>query len=137
MTEELSFIRIMDFKLIPRKLFEQVRDMDVKVENIEKHGNLIARSPFTLLYAITDKSNIIRGVLWANINFMSDSIGVHLLSVEKEYQNGKHVQAALDHLKKEVKSLKLDITKIKCATTRPRAFEAAGFEKSKYILMEI
>jgi len=87
---DLKFKRIFDFALVPRYLLEQVREIDKDMINrIYQFGPLITGNPLTLLYVLVDVDYKIKGVLWANINVVEAIIYVHLLSVDRQYQNGE------------------------------------------------
>lgn len=139
MLDELKFVRTFDFRYIPRALFEQIKEMDdAMINRVYRLGPLIGASPTTLLYVLIDEVNVIKGVLWAEIDLIEAIIFVRLLSVDKEYQssNGQLLNKAKDflfnlemgpELKKEIHFL----------TMRPGAFEKTGAKPSKRIRMEL
>ncbi|MHC4739976.1 MAG: hypothetical protein ACYS9Y_13800 [Planctomycetota bacterium] len=137
--EELKFVRTYDFEYVPKYLLDQIDDCDSDMtERIYKFGRMFASSPLTLLYVMIDKVNVVKGVLWAEINIIDALIFIRLLSVAKEYQSScghtlekvKEFLFGLDtgpELKKEIRFL----------TTRPKAYEKTGAVNSSRILMEL
>ena len=77
--DELKWIRIYDFNLIPKYLFDQVKGLNFPMKRVYEFGNDIAKNPFTLLYALADESHRIRGFLWASVNPLDQSIVGNIL----------------------------------------------------------
>ena len=148
--KELQFVRVIDpniFRLIPRYLFEQVKDYEFSIEKLINYGAAITAYPLTYLFVLADNENKIKGVFWARVSYVDEIFEGYLLSVDPEYQDETVLQSTLDFLwqlhKTEKPKLKkqfgIDLKdKILWMTTRPKPFEKiAGVEKSKRILMEI
>jgi len=136
--DELRFIRIQDFNLIPRYMMEQVKGGDTKVNRVLQFGTQIAKDPLTLLYVLADTQNKIKGFLWAEIDVFDEVIHVNTLSLDKEYQdrNGTALLKTVDFLKSLLDGSKLQ-KKITFSTTRPKAFERLGFKRTALVNMEI
>ena len=135
-SEDLKLIRVNDFRLIPRYLFEQVKSNDGEVDRIYGDwGMTMAQSPLSLLYAMADEEYKTKGVLWAGIDPIRKAITVQVLSLDKEYQDGKAVKHAMEFLG-NVRD-KLGLNKIRFMATRAKAFERFGCQKSDQILMEV
>lgn len=136
--DELRFIRIQDFNLIPRYLMEQVKGGDTKVNRVLQFGTQIAKDPLTLLYVLADTQNKIKGFLWAEIDVFDEVIHVNTLSLDKEYQdrNGTALLKTVDFLKSLLEGSKLQ-KKITFSTNRPKAFERLGFKRTALVNMEI
>jgi len=137
--KDLKFVRTFGFDLIPRYLFEQVKEIDeATIDRIYKFGPLIGASPLTLLYVLVDEVNKIKGVLWAEVNLIDAIIFIRLLSVDKQYQSldGQLLTKAKDFLfnLKTGPELKKEIHFL---STRPRAFEKVGAQRCKRVRMEI
>lgn len=136
---DLKFVRTFDFALIPRTLFEQIKEMDAAmIDRVYRFGPLIGASPLTLLYVLVDEVNKIKGILWAEVDLIDAIIFIRLLSVNKEYQslNGQLLNKAKEflfnlptgpELKKEIHFL----------TNRPDAYKKIGAKRSDRIRMEI
>ena len=145
--KELQFIRVIDFRLIPRYLFEQVKDYEFDIEKLISYGVMITADPLTYLFALANNENKIKGVFWARVNYVDEIFEAYLLSVDPEYQDETALQTTLDFFwqlhKTEKPKLKMRFNinlkdKILWQTTRPKPFEKiTGVEKSKRILMEI
>ena len=135
-SEDLKLIRVFDFRLIPRYLFEQVKpDGAGEIEELYGDWGLVmARSPLSLLYAMADEEHKTKGVLWAGIDPIRKAITVQTLSLDKAYQDGKAVPHAIEFLG-NIRD-RLGLNKIRFMATRPKAFERFGCKKSDQILME-
>jgi len=137
--EELKFVRMFDFRCIPRGLFEQTKELeDDEIDRIYTFGSTFVASPLTLLYVLIDSTNIIKGVLWAEINLINAVIFIRFFSVYKEYQSskGELLNKAKDFLfgLKMGSGLKKEIHFL---TTRPQAYKKIGARRSKNVRMEI
>jgi len=150
--EQLRFIRVIDpnvFDLIPRKLFEQVESLEpAHVDNLIKYGKHMLNRfeskggemvlvPNILVHVavMVDSNTKIHGILWAEFDIVEELIYVQLASVEKAYQGGSR-KLITDYL------FGLDVDprckgKIRMNTAKPRAYERAGWKRSKMIIMEI
>ena len=143
---DLKFIRInnpgtspeiidMIFRRIPKVLFEQVKDIEFNIDLLRRTPSSFINNVNTRFYILTDDKDKIRGILWAYVNLLTESIQVNILSIDKEYQNGDAIEKTLEFIKSwqgEDENLKIQIL-----TTRPHTYEKAGFVKSKQVLMEI
>ena len=89
----------------------------------------------THLYAFADKENIIQGFFWADVNPISNSLGIHVMSVNKVYWGTGVLPAIVDFAKILIKTLKLD--EVTWVTTRPKAFERIGMKYSKQVMMKL
>jgi DNA modification methylase len=147
----LEFVRIKDpqvFKLIPRYLFEQIKDREYDIEQIYKFGPILILSRFNCLYLLVNEENLIKGILFATFDPLAEIILVYVLSVDKEYQRNGILPQTRDFLKniKEndpdfkimLKELGFDLKdKIIWQTTRPKSYEKKiGAKRSKYTIME-
>ncbi|KKM00702.1 hypothetical protein LCGC14_1801790 [marine sediment metagenome] len=145
--EDLTFIRLTQpdqFRLIPPELFEQVKeDPDVIVENLYKFGPEQLNSQLTFLYIMVDPEDKTKGVLWAGVNEFTNILEVSILSVDKEYQDGKSPKIVLEFLQKLQKILNL--SKIRFMTTRgknytdkyKRVYKEIGLKESNILILEI
>ena len=136
--DDLKFIRIQDFNLIPRYLMEQVRGGDAKIDRILQFGSGIAKDPLTLLYVLADQQNKIKGFVWGEIDVFEELIHVNTLSLDKEYQdsNGTAILKTVEFLRGLTEGSKLK-KKITFSTNRPKAFERVGFKRMALVNMEI
>ncbi len=122
----LEFIRLShpdQFKLIPRELFEQVRDNDpdVILENIYKHGPEQLSNADNFIYVMVDDKPSVKGVLWAGINAFSEILEVSILSVDKEHQNNGACKQSLEFLQEIQKEHNL--RKVRWMTTRGKNYK--------------
>ena len=132
--DKLRFIRIYDLRLIPKYLFLQVKPYNFDLGEIYAMAPNLGNDPFTLLYALADEEHKIKGFLWAEFNTVLHVIDVHLLTVDKEYQDrGRIIFKAIDFLNPLIKKTGY---KFRIVTNRPKAFSRAGFRPTGQILME-
>ena len=146
---ELSFERVIivnAFRWIPAYLFEQVKDYDFSMGQLLKLGASVCGDPLTYIYVLTDERRLIKGVLWARVDYVDEIFGVYLLSVDKQYQSGDVIGECLKFMRelrdterpKLLKGWEINLkNKIRIITDRPAAYEKAGFKKSKRMIMEI
>lgn len=140
---DLKFVRItgtpeiidMVFRRIPKELFEQVKDIEFNIDLLYKAPSRFIGNVNTRFYVLTDDEDVINGILWTYINLLTESIDVHILSIDKEYQFSDAIEKTLEFIKSwQGKNERL---KIQIITARPHAYERAGFVKSERILLEI
>ncbi len=137
--EDLKFVRLSQpshFGLIPRKLFEQVKGAEFKIEKLYQFGPLLLRSPLTFLYVLVDDESVIKGVLWSEINPFTEKLNVHVLSIDKDYQGN----GALDGALRFLDTIKTEnaLTKLQMTTTRPKVYEGKQtWKRSEQIILEI
>ncbi|KKN06087.1 hypothetical protein LCGC14_1080790 [marine sediment metagenome] len=127
------------FESIPPYLFAQIKDADYKVDKLYEFGPILLMSPLTFLYVLINKeTNIIKGVLWCENNPITEKLNTLAFSIDKEYQshNGDALNWVKVFLKKIQKENNLTGT-LDVATSRPKAYEKAGWKRSKRILLEI
>ncbi|KKM21134.1 hypothetical protein LCGC14_1638480 [marine sediment metagenome] len=143
---DLKFVRInnqgtspeiidMVFRQIPKKLFEQVKDVEFNIDLLYQAPSRFISNANTMFYVLTNDTDIIKGILWAYVNILTEKIQVNILSIDKEYQFSDAIEKTLEFIRSwqgENENLKIQIV-----TIRTKAYEEAGFEKSKHILMEI
>lgn len=125
----------MIFRRIPKVLFEQVKDIEFNIELLYKAPSRFINGVNVRFYVLTDDTDVIKGILWASVNLLTEKIQISILSVEKEYQFSNAIEKTLEFIRSwqgENENLKIQIM-----TTRPSAYEKAGFVKSKQVLMEI
>lgn len=136
--EDLQFVRLDKpglLKFVPRKLFEQVKERTFNIDKIYELSDTFITNPALRLYAMVDENSKTRGILWAYVNFLTETIQVNLLSIDKEYQFDNALEKTLEFIKSwmgEDENLKIE-----CITTRPHAYEKTGWKQSKRKIMEI
>lgn len=135
--DALKFIRIYDFALIPRYLVEQLQKrIDFDIKELYATGPAFETHPLSLIYVLADEGHKIKGFFLAEINSVDKKIYLHLLSVDKEYQDrGEIILKVLDFLK--VIKEKLQFKAIRAVTSNPRACERLGGKKTGEVIMEI
>lgn len=125
------------FSRIPSYLFEQVKGADFKIDRIYQFGPLLLASPLTFFYALVNKeTSVIKGILWAEINPLSENLAIHILSVDKEYQGNGTLDKALDFVR--VIQKEQNLQKIQITTICPKTYERKhGWSESKKRIMEV
>lgn len=146
---DLRFVRItgspdivdMMFRQIPKELFEQIKDVNFNIDLLYQCPANFISGVNTRFYILVDENDKIKGILWAYINILTETIQVHILSIDKEYQR-KSMFDDSDALKETVNFIrswqgKNENLKITGITSRPHACRKNGWKNSKYVLMEI
>lgn len=139
----LKFVRItgspeiidMVFRRIPRELFEQVKDVEFNIDLLYEVPSRFINNVNTRFYVLTDDGDVIKGILWAYINLLTEKIQVNILSIDKEYQFNDALEKTLEFVRSwqgENENLKIE-----CITTRPHSYEKNGWKQSKRKIMEI
>lgn len=131
---ELKPVKIYDFRIIPRYLFEQVKGGNWNFENILGLNDAINATPFNFLFVFVDEENIIKGFLWGALNPVTLVFDAFIYSVDKKYQQGDALECIKGFLTNFMNDLGIKHTQF--TTTRPKALEKAGFVRSKLTLME-
>ena len=133
--DDLNFVQITSvemFRILPRELFDQMTD---KFYDIDLFFLLLPQylfNPCNFMYALLDDEGKPKGFLWFIANVLNKTITVATLTIDKEYQGSNAIKKTADFIKSVDKEAKIVIM-----TNRPKAFERAGFRKSKNIRMEI
>lgn len=135
--EDLTFIRLDKpglLRFVPKRLFEQVRDRTFNIDKIYELESSFITNPTVRLYAMVDEDSVTRGVLWAQVNVITETIQVSLLSIDKEYQWDNALEKTLEFVRSWMS--KDENLKIEFISTRPKAYEKFGFKPSKRIILE-
>ncbi len=142
--DKLKFVQIngaspdvidMIFRRIPKELFEQVKDIEFNIDLLYKAPSRFINNVNTRFYVLTDDEDVIRGILWFYINLLTEKVQVNILSIDKEFQHNGAIGKTVEFirgLQGKDENLKIEIM-----TTRTKAYEKAGFQQSKQILMEL
>jgi len=131
----LKYIPIFDFFLIPRYLIEQVEPLEFEVDRLYAMSREITANPMNILGAFANENHEVKGFLWANVNPLNNTIYVHILSVDKEYQGRGIIGEATNILRKLIAQHGLK-EKIVFRTVKPEAFKRWGYKESEIIIME-
>jgi len=150
-SEELKFVRLFVnykkdedlalaahlFNSVPKYLFEQVKDTDFDMDRLYQFGLMMLVNPLTYFYVMVEKEKpVIKGILWAQHNLLSDQLSVLVFSVDKEYQNNGAMEVSKQKLLEIKKENNIEGSII-TVTTRPKAVEKVGWKRSNKIVMEI
>lgn len=154
--KDLQFVRAMHpntFKIIPRELFEQIKELDeeaidaiyanaesiMSIPVVNEKGVKVGTLPkvnvwIALLYDITHNT---QGLLWCEFDFIERRIFVQACSLDKEYQSkdGAFIKKVVEYIRTLPVAEKLK-GNIQFATLRPKAFERLGFKRSLKVLMQ-
>lgn len=151
--KEITFLRLViaeAFNAIPRALFESIKDIDsaaidriyansaeiMTVPMVDKAGVMVGRMPAPSVWVavMLDIAHEVKGFVWMEFDVIEQRVFVQACAVDREYQ-GQVIQKVVDYIKslnvpEEMKN------NIQFTTTRPKAYEKAGWKRSKKILME-
>jgi len=150
---ELTFLRLIiaeAFNAIPRALFDSIKELDsetidriyansadiMTIPVVDQSGMAAGRLPAPSVWVavMLDITKVIKGFVWMEFDVIEQRVFVQACAVDKEYQ-GEAIQKVVDYIKT------LDVPEemknnIQFTTTRPKAYEQAGWKKSKKVLME-
>lgn len=151
--KELKFLRLIiaeAFNAIPRALFESIKEIDsetidriyansaeiMTVPIVDRQGTVVGRMQAQSVWVavMLDIGKVVKGFVWMEFDIIEQRVFVQACAVDPEYQ-GEAIGYVVDY----IKSLNLseEMKKnIQFATTRPTAFEKAGWKRSKKVLME-
>lgn len=139
--DELRWVRIFTPDHIPRYLIEQLKDREYSTDDFYTYHHINCLTPeqklnpFLHLYVLVDPDNIVKGMLWFDVDPLSKDILIQTYSVNKEYWNrGMAVKKLSDHIKEIRRNAGLK--KIFWVTSYPKHSERNGFKRSRHVLME-
>lgn len=141
--KDLKWIRLYSPWLIPRYLIEQIKRRDYEIDAFLEYQNSCIMvkgekgpilNPLSHLYGMTDKENLTKGFLWFTVDPLSQSICIHVYSVDPEYWNN----GAIEHLSNFVLEIKekANLKKVYWITDCEKHSLKHGFKRSKSVLME-
>lgn len=123
------------FHLIPRRLFEQVRDQEYNIDRIYQFGPGAITDILTYFFVMIDpEDNQIHGLLWTTVDCFTEELCVNVLSVDKEYQQDGIMPELMAFTSNMVKDLGLS-PKIRMRTNRPRPYERYGWIRDETVEM--
>ncbi len=141
--DKLKFVRItgtpeiidMVFRRIPKELFEQVKDVEFNIDLLYKAPSRFIGGANTRFYVLIDEADVIKGVLWAYVNILTEKIQVNIFSVEKEHQFSHALEKTLEFIRSW--QGKDETLKIEIITTEPSTYEKLGWKSSEQVILEI
>lgn len=137
METNLTILPVLDPRLIPRYLIDQIKPKLFETDDWYKimMHNREVRDDSNILLAIVNKDHKIKGVIWVVLDLLQKALFVNFLSVSKDLQGqGRVLDAVVPYLLKMAQDFTLK--SVLWGTTRSRAYERYGFQKSKNILLE-
>ena len=141
--DDLRWVRVFSPLVIPRYLVDNIKHKDFTTDEFFQYQELICLrdtpegptlNPFSHLYALADKENITKGLLWFTVDPLSKNIFIQTYSVDKEYWGGGSIKKLSDHVR-AIRE-KANLKKIFWITDYPKHSQRHGFKMSKSVLME-
>ncbi|HUV41379.1 MAG TPA: hypothetical protein VMW23_06310 [Sedimentisphaerales bacterium] len=145
-TQPLQFIRVFEaagLNRIPRQLFEQVKGRSWSVERLYRLAPLFLGNNTTVFWVLEDENQMVKGVLWAVIDILSQKLNVIVFSVAEEYRDACNVKTARDFLRQYIREFNAiaQQTKLKetinWVTAEPHILKEIGGWIPKTIMMEV
>lgn len=152
--KELTFLRLIiaeAFNAIPRALFESIKDIDaatieriyansaeiMTVPIVDSQGIVVGRMQAQSVWVavMLDIAKVVKGFVWMEFDVIEQRVFVQACAVDPEYQ-GEAITKVVDYIQSLNVSEEMK-NNIQFSTTRPKAFEAAGWKRSKNVLMEL
>lgn len=115
-------------------LLTQVKDRNWRPETLKRWGALIGANPFNIIVGIMDGKKMV-GLFWGAIDPVAECIFINIVSVDKEYQDGKVIQRAVSFFKDIGKELGL--SRVFALSSRAKAGLKLGWKDTKLRLMEV
>lgn len=132
---DLTFVKLKFPRCIPKQLIESVKGRTFTPEQFYRFQEGQSHNPNNFLYGLVDENKVIHGYLWAEKNYLDDSLFINTFSITKEYWNkGEAINKAIEF----VSDLKINTgaARVFWVTTNDKFFSKKGFKKSKNVLME-
>lgn len=126
------------FLLIPRKLFDQLAEVDdtLIVKNVYKYGPEAIMSPSVFFYGIiAPRDNKIVGFLWGGVNLLTNQLCFSYMSLDKKYQGHGILKQFKELAKFICETYKLSPTYL-LYSLHPLIAERFGGRESKCKIME-
>lgn len=152
--KDLKFLRLIiaeAFNAIPRALFESIKELDsdtidriyansadiMTIPVVDQKGVVVGRlpAPSVWIAIMLDIAKEVKGFVWMEFDVIEQRVFVQACAVAKEYQ-GEVIQNVVDYIRSLQISEEMK-NNIQFATTRPKAYEKFGWERSKRVLMEL
>ena len=89
---ELAVVPMNTPALIPRRLFEHVRDREFDTKTIDRiyqSGANMVGTPDCLLYVLVDRTHEIHGFLWMQLDPFVLELSVYAFAVDPDYDDGR------------------------------------------------
>lgn len=132
---DLTFVKLKFPRCIPRQLIENVKGRTFTPDQFYFYQENQRDNPNNYLYGLVDENKVIHGYLWAEKNYLDDSLFVNTFSITKEYWNkGEAIQKAIEFVA-DLKE-KSQAKRVYWVTTNEKFFAKQGFKKSRQVLME-
>ena len=133
--EDLTFVKLRFPRIIPRELIENVKGRTYTPEQFYFYQENQGHNPNNYLHGLVDENKVIHGYLWAEKNYLDDSLFVNTFSISKQYWGkGEAINMAIEFVA-DIK-IKSGAKRVFWATTNDKFFSKKGFKKSKIVLME-
>lgn len=132
---ELTFVKVKIPRCIPKQLIENVKGRTFTPEQFYRFQEGQSHNPNNYLFGLIDENKVIHGYLWAEKNFLDDSLFVNTFSITKDYwRKGEAIDIAIAFLR-DLK-VKSGAARVFWITTNDKFFAKKGFKKSRQVLME-
>jgi hypothetical protein len=132
---ELTFVKVKIPRCIPKNLIESVKGRTFTPEQFYRYQEGQSHNPNNYLFGLIDENKVIHGYLWAEKNYLDDSLFINTFSITKEYWNkGEAIAKAIEFVA-DLKQ-KTEAKRVFWVTTNEKFFAKHGFKKSKNVLME-
>ena len=133
--QDLVFVKVKFPRCIPRELIENVKGRTFTPDQFYFYQENQRDNPNNYLFALIDDTKVIHGYIWAEKNFLDDSLFVNTFSITKKYWNkGEAIQTAITFVS-DLK-IKSAAARVFWITTNEKFFAKQGFKKSRNVLME-
>jgi len=133
--DELTFVKLRFPRVIPRELIENVKGRTFTPDQFYRFQEGQSHNPNNYLFGLVDENKVIHGYLWAEKNYLDDSLFVNTFSITKEYWNkGEAIHKAIEFVA-DLKE-KAEAKRVFWISSNDKFFLKYGFKRSKQVLLE-
>lgn len=132
---KIKIIPIPDPRLVPRYLIDQIKEKTWDTDEWYEFNLQQIRNPDNLILGLVDETNLVKGIVWISVDKFNKYVFVNNLSLDKKLQFDKKLFEDIHRYLNSL-SVKLNLKTVYWITKRPKAFEAKGYKRSEYVLLE-
>lgn len=120
---------------MPPYLIEQIKERTWEVDEWYNFNLQDRENRNNIIVGVVDEDNLVKGIIWIMIDEFNKYVFVNNLSLDKKYQFDKKLFKDIHRFLNNL-SAKLGMKRVFWISKRPKAFEAKGYKRSEYVLLE-
>lgn len=131
---KIKILEIPDPRLVPRYLIDQIKEKTWETDEWYD-WNLVNKNPDNVILGLVDYTHLVKGFVWITVDRFNKYVFINNLSLDKSLQFDKKLFKDI-HRYVNALSAKLGMKRVFWISKRPKAFEAKGYKRSEYVLLE-